>query len=91
MVVERKVGEEDGDLKMEIRLIDNSKPLINVYLFKQIDISLCNAIRRTIIRSIPVLAVEDVEIYTNESALISCQILPSFLYILKVCVTSSSE
>ena len=68
MVVERKVGEEDGDLKMEIRLIDNSKPLINVYLFKQIDISLCNAIRRTIIRSIPVLAVEDVEIYTNESA-----------------------
>ncbi|MBT4387924.1 DNA-directed RNA polymerase subunit D [Candidatus Woesearchaeota archaeon] len=53
---------------MEIRLIDNSKPLINVYLFKQIDISLCNAIRRTIIRSIPVLAVEDVEIYTNESA-----------------------
>lgn len=52
---------------MEIRLLD-SKEHKNVYLFKKVDINLCNAIRRTIISRVPTLAIEDVEIYENGSA-----------------------
>lgn len=53
---------------MDIKLLDDSKSNTNVYLLDGVEIALCNSIRRTIIDKTPVLAIENVEIYENDSA-----------------------
>lgn len=53
---------------MDIRKIDE-RDNISRFLFKDMDTSLVNGIRRTIMRDVPTLAVENVSIYSNSSVM----------------------
>ena len=53
---------------MEVRLLNKESDKV-AFLIKGIDPSVGNAIRRTIIEDVPTLAIEDVEIWNNSSAL----------------------
>ena len=68
MAAEKKGGEEVGGYKMEIRLLDKSTESVS-FLLKDSTPAFANAIRRSIVESVPTMAIEDVEFKDNSSIL----------------------
>jgi DNA-directed RNA polymerase subunit D len=70
MAAEKKVAEEGGVFKMEIRLLDNNKDENKLsFILKDSNASYANALRRVIMEEVPVMAIEDVELRKNSSIL----------------------
>jgi DNA-directed RNA polymerase subunit D len=58
-----------GESKMEVRLLDKTKDGKVSFLIKNTDVFFVNTLRRLMIEEVPVMAIEDVEIRENSSAL----------------------
>jgi DNA-directed RNA polymerase subunit D len=70
MVAELKVEEEEGEFKMKIEKINENKKSNKIsFLIKDSNEMFANTIRRLIIEEVPTLAIEDLEIKDNSSAL----------------------
>ncbi len=69
MGAEKKVVNVAGESKMEVRLLDKTKDGKVSFLLKGLDVFYANTIRRLMIEEVPVMAIEDVEIRDNSSAL----------------------
>jgi DNA-directed RNA polymerase subunit D len=70
MVAELKVDEEEGEYRMKCEKINEEKKKGKVtFLLKGTDEVFANTIRRLIIEEVPTLAIEDIEIKDNSSAL----------------------
>jgi len=66
----RKAEKEVEEYKMEIRVLDNNKKKKMVsMLMKGVQYDFINSLRRTILEEVPTMAIEDIEISENSSAL----------------------
>ncbi len=66
---EKKVVNVAGESKMEVRLLDKTKDGKITFLIKNTGVFFANTLRRLMIEEVPVMAIEDVEIRDNSSAL----------------------
>jgi DNA-directed RNA polymerase subunit D len=70
MAVGKKVGEEEGGCKMEVRVLENNKEEGKLsFILKDADVAFANSLRRVIIEEVPTMAIEDVEFRKNSSIL----------------------
>lgn len=70
MVAGRKAVREVEEYKMEIRLLESSKDKMTAkFMLSKSSPSYANTLRRLIVNRVPTLAIEDVEIKKNNSAL----------------------
>ncbi|HEX32809.1 MAG TPA: DNA-directed RNA polymerase subunit D, partial [Candidatus Aenigmarchaeota archaeon] len=67
-VVERKVEEEEGGYKMKVETIEESDDKL-VLVISKVTPGFVNAVRRSVINEVPVLAIEKVFISKNSSAM----------------------
>ena len=65
----KKVVNVAGESKMEVRFLESIKDEKMSFLLKNSDVSFANTLRRLMVEEVPVMAIEDVEIRENSSAL----------------------
>jgi DNA-directed RNA polymerase subunit D len=67
---ERRAEREEGEYKMQIEVFDKSKDKNTIaFIWKDVPVSYANTMRRMMTDEVPVLAIEDVELKKNSSAL----------------------
>ena len=70
MGAERKAVKEGGEYKMEVKLLKKEQGYNRMtFMIKDSTPSFVNALRRTIVESVPTMAIEDIEFKQNSSAM----------------------
>lgn len=70
MAADVKVGEEEGEFKMDVELLQKSKDKLKMsFVVRGISPAYANALRRILMHEVPTLAIEDVEFSKNSSIL----------------------
>jgi len=68
MAAEKQAAREEGEFKMELKLIEQKGNYAS-FLISDTSAAFVNALRRAVVSLVPVMAIEDVEIRSNNSAL----------------------